>query len=301
MNRIDLTIGAQVICTDGSCGTLSKIALKPETWQVTHLVVEEGFLLKRARVFPFAALAGATPSEIRLDVQASCLEDYPLYQMHTMQMPASAPSEGSGSALWRAGVPYGVGAPMPAPVVTERVHRGVPAEMVVVDGHTSVEGSDGEIGKLDRFVVDTDTGVITEFIARQGALLVTDRTFPATMARAIAERAIMLSATTEALDDLPQDEAGLTRSASSAIGAVGESEVRADEARGGTMELTTKVAKALNEDPRTQDAVIEVIDENGLVTLDGEVDSVETREAAKEIAAAQPGVTAVVDLLRIAQ
>lgn len=67
------------------------------------------------------------------------------------------------------------------------------------------------------------------------------------------------------------------------------------------MELTTKVAKALNEDPRTQDAVIEVIDENGLVTLDGEVDSVETREAAKEIAAAQPGVTAVVDLLRIAQ
>ncbi len=67
------------------------------------------------------------------------------------------------------------------------------------------------------------------------------------------------------------------------------------------MELANRVAQALNEDPRTEDAIIEVIDENGMITLDGEVDSMETRSAAKEIAAAQPGVTTVVDLLKVAR
>ncbi len=65
------------------------------------------------------------------------------------------------------------------------------------------------------------------------------------------------------------------------------------------VDLATQVAMALFEDPRTNDAVIEVIDERGMITLDGEVDNAETREAAEEIARGVTGVTSVVNLLRL--
>lgn len=64
-------------------------------------------------------------------------------------------------------------------------------------------------------------------------------------------------------------------------------------------DLASQVAMALFDDPRTNEAVIEVIDERGVITLDGEVDSDETREAAEEIAREQAGVTSVVNLLRV--
>lgn len=67
------------------------------------------------------------------------------------------------------------------------------------------------------------------------------------------------------------------------------------------VDLAAQVAMALFEDPRTSDAVIEVIDERGMITLDGEVNSAETREAAEEIARDVTGVTSVVNLLRLEQ
>ncbi len=67
------------------------------------------------------------------------------------------------------------------------------------------------------------------------------------------------------------------------------------------MDRETRVATALFEDPRTTDAVIEVIDERGVITLQGEVDDPETREAAEAIAAEQTGVISVVNTLQVKQ
>jgi osmotically-inducible protein OsmY len=59
------------------------------------------------------------------------------------------------------------------------------------------------------------------------------------------------------------------------------------------------VISALADDPRTELAVIEVIENQGVVTLKGKVDSVEVMEAAEEIAAEQPGVIRVVNAMRV--
>lgn len=64
-------------------------------------------------------------------------------------------------------------------------------------------------------------------------------------------------------------------------------------------DLTTRVGRALYEDARTADAVIEVIDERGIITLAGTVGSAQAREAAAEIAAAQAGVISVTNTLRV--
>jgi osmotically-inducible protein OsmY len=61
-----------------------------------------------------------------------------------------------------------------------------------------------------------------------------------------------------------------------------------------------RVAEALGEHPETSDAVIEVIAERGIVTLEGTVDSVEARTVAARVAAAQPDVISVTNSLRVA-
>jgi osmotically-inducible protein OsmY len=63
--------------------------------------------------------------------------------------------------------------------------------------------------------------------------------------------------------------------------------------------ISARVTAALADDPRTRLAVIDAVSERGLVTISGKVDSVEVREAAEEIAAAQPGVVSVINALEV--
>jgi osmotically-inducible protein OsmY len=64
-------------------------------------------------------------------------------------------------------------------------------------------------------------------------------------------------------------------------------------------DVSTRVSQALWDDPRTSDAVIEVMNKNGVVTLSGIVGSKEILQAAEEIARAQQGVFSVVNELKV--
>ena len=60
-------------------------------------------------------------------------------------------------------------------------------------------------------------------------------------------------------------------------------------------EVRASVLEALAEDPRTAEATIEVIAEQGVVTLRGGVPDPETREAAKEISQGKQGAIEVIN------
>jgi osmotically-inducible protein OsmY len=60
-----------------------------------------------------------------------------------------------------------------------------------------------------------------------------------------------------------------------------------------------RVSNALLEDPRTEEAIIDVANERGIITLTGSVDSEETRQAAEEIARDDQGVISVVNELKV--
>lgn len=64
-------------------------------------------------------------------------------------------------------------------------------------------------------------------------------------------------------------------------------------------DLGQQVATALLEDPRTGDAIINVANDRGMITLTGTVDSVEKRDAAEEIARQQSGVLTVINELKV--
>lgn len=67
----------------------------------------------------------------------------------------------------------------------------------------------------------------------------------------------------------------------------------------GATEISDRVSKALLQDNRTNDSVIDVSNEGGKITLSGSVDSEELRQAAEEIARSQSGVVLVINDLKI--
>jgi osmotically-inducible protein OsmY len=60
-------------------------------------------------------------------------------------------------------------------------------------------------------------------------------------------------------------------------------------------DLKVRVEAALAKDPRTQNISFEVINENGLITLKGQVEEPALRQAALHIASQQDGVIDVID------
>ena len=63
--------------------------------------------------------------------------------------------------------------------------------------------------------------------------------------------------------------------------------------------LAQRVSAALQDDPRTRDAAIDVVDENGVVTLTGSVASDDVHQGAEEITRQQEGVVQVINELEI--
>lgn len=63
--------------------------------------------------------------------------------------------------------------------------------------------------------------------------------------------------------------------------------------------LQVQISKALAEHPATCDAIIEVINDRNVITLEGDVSDAETRRVAEQIAANQPGVISVTNSLTI--
>lgn len=66
-----------------------------------------------------------------------------------------------------------------------------------------------------------------------------------------------------------------------------------------TLEQASRVEEALAESPRTEDLIMDVVYENGIVTLTGTVPSHDAREAAEQVARQQEGVIEVVNDLAV--
>ena len=63
--------------------------------------------------------------------------------------------------------------------------------------------------------------------------------------------------------------------------------------------LRESVQKALTDDPRTREAAIEILNENGIITLSGMVPHNKTSEAAESIVKEVDGVVSVVNEIQV--
>jgi uncharacterized protein YrrD len=316
MNELALSFGAGVSCTDGKCGKLRAVAVNRDMLEVTHLIVEEGFLLKKARVFPFSLVARAA-GDIELSIGSTMAADYPQFREETIETPGASPMAGNG---YMEGAYHVASAP---PALKRKVRHGVPDERPVLERGVPVITPDGRTGRLDQLLVDEASGRISGLVLEQGVLFLSRRFLPVEMIESVAESGIYIDATPEQLEALQPyaeengepamidpsatampDESRLVHPAGSDPSTRREAEPEAQPAPpaqglGGAEDVKYRVARALDEDPRTADEPIEVTFERGIVTLGGFVASPQARAAAEVIAATQPGVISVVNTLKL--
>lgn len=184
MNEFELNLGVKIHCLDGECGKLAKLALEPDTFIVTHLIAEEGFLLKRARVFPISLVARTTTDDVYLNATSDQLTNYPEYHEETIEKPDP---HHIGDVLHDTG-PYMT--VTSSPMIREKMRHGVPHDATVIERGLPIHNSIGSGGKLDSLVIKPESGEITRLVVHAGLLFTEQKIIPITNVQHIGERAI---------------------------------------------------------------------------------------------------------------
>jgi sporulation protein YlmC with PRC-barrel domain len=140
---IDIPVNAHVQCADGPCGRSTSVIVNPATRQVTHLVVDEGKPESMSRLVPVEFVTQSTPHLICLSCGQAELEKMdPFVKVEYI--------EGTE--------PF-----------AEDYELVPPSELAEHRG-ARVEATDGPVGQIDKFLVDSKDDRITHLVLREGHL-----------------------------------------------------------------------------------------------------------------------------------
>jgi osmotically-inducible protein OsmY/sporulation protein YlmC with PRC-barrel domain len=341
MKTLEFDIGTRVLCEGEPCGKLAKVVIDPHTEQVTHLIVERGFLRKVDRVVPLSAVGRTTDHDIRLSIGRDRLEEYPKYR--ETEFSKATPGWVQSEHYKAEDIRFRTGSIGQESAVVSRVwhyvREGLPSDAEIIERGTPVYNAAGEIGKVDHVLVDKASGEIAQLVVRRGiipqylvvpieavhnvmegsvAILLTDEELEKLTCYTIQADTDILAELEDYLQALSFDLNDVKRTVKDGIlkltGLVSDAAAKRHiEATARSVPgvidvenvldtdtaIAARVTVALLDDPRTGTSVIETISHRGIVTLKGQVDSPEIREAAEEIAAQQTAVISVVNGLEV--
>ena len=153
------TIGANVSCTDGACGEVSRLIVDPVADTVTHLVVEPKHRRGHGRLVP-VSLADTSTGQIRLRCTKAEFEKLDPAE-ETRQLPEEPPT------------PTILGGYDPASSTGRRQYvteDSVPLGEDEVGPGEHVHATDGYIGQVRGFVIDPASHHVTHVLLREGHL-----------------------------------------------------------------------------------------------------------------------------------
>jgi sporulation protein YlmC with PRC-barrel domain len=196
---MDIPIGVEVICSTQVCGRSTYTVINPVNDRVTHLVVAEKSFPHIERLVPVDYIVESAPTFIRLRCTRHELSDMDNFietdYIRDGEVEARLPYEGP-YVIW----PYGVynAAPMPL------VHEHIPAGEVVIRRGSRVKATDGDIGKVDEFLVNPENDRISHLVMREGHLWGTrDVTIPVSEIGKIDDEVVYLKLDKQAISELP--------------------------------------------------------------------------------------------------
>lgn len=209
----EFAMGAKASCSDGFCGELSRTILDPDARTVTHLVIGPRHRKDQERLVP-VELADAEGDEIRLRCtlaefeQLEPAEEVELAegidygggygQAEAVQGYGNVGGMGIGGSSSGMGIGMGLG--HRTPVV---VSHAVPLGETEVQRHDSVHAVDGEIGRVEGFVVDPVHHRVTHILLQEGHLWGRKEVAIPVSAVASLDAGIRLSITRKQVEELP--------------------------------------------------------------------------------------------------
>ena len=196
---MDIPINVDVLCNSKLCGRSTSLVVNPVNERVTHLVVTEKEFPNIERLVPVENILTSTQDSIQLRCNQSDLSGMQAFEetdfIGAGQLISALPYD-SPFQVW----PYGMYDAMPIPLEHDRI----PVGEVVIHRGTPVEATDGQIGKVDEFLVDPKNDSITHLVLREGHLWgKRDVTIPVSDIENITDNAIYLKLDKRSLEKLP--------------------------------------------------------------------------------------------------
>jgi sporulation protein YlmC with PRC-barrel domain len=184
----EFAMGATANCVDGPGGKVSRVIIDPATETVTHLVIEPKHRFGVGRLVPLD-LVETTAGDIRL---RCTVEEFGALEpaQETELVDDATGSLGLG----------GLNTPPPVPVIIQDV---VPLGEANVDRGEPVHALDGEIGRVQGFLVNPDDHRVTHVLLEEGHLWGRKKVSIPVSAVTGVENGIQLSLTKKQVEDLP--------------------------------------------------------------------------------------------------
>lgn len=158
MAKIEIPIGAEVLCPDGQCGSTVCVILDPIQERVTHLVVQEKQFPSTLRLVPVQLIGDTSAGRVELEVTT---EEFHGMEPFLEGKLLSSHQRIASAMLW----PY----VDPATAIGPE-HLQMPAGKIAVLGETPVRATDGSVGRVEEFLLNRDDGKITDLVLREGHL-----------------------------------------------------------------------------------------------------------------------------------
>lgn len=195
-----VTIGAHVSCTDGACGTVTRVVVDPVARAVTHLVVEPHHQHISGRLVP-VGLVDATADEVKLRCTVAEFEALePAEEAHFVPGTTQYAAYGTEQAVFWPHAAKGGRYGGRGDLVTE---DSVPVGEVQVRRDDRVQATDGEIGRVQGLVIDRDSHHVTHVLLQEGHLWGRKEVAIPIGAVTKADYGIQLSLTKQQVEDLP--------------------------------------------------------------------------------------------------
>jgi sporulation protein YlmC with PRC-barrel domain len=196
---MDIPINVEVSCAGEFCGRSTCLIINPINARITHVVVLEKNFPYIERLVAVETILDSSPNSIQLRCNKAELSDLEPFKETDFisggRLESNIPY-GTPYVFW----PYSMyeGAPMPLE------HEHIPSGEVAIRRGTPVKARDGQVGKVDEFLVNPKTDDITHLVLREGHLWgKKDVTIPVTEIDRIADDGVYLKLDKKIIATLP--------------------------------------------------------------------------------------------------
>lgn len=211
---MELKEGTSVFTPNGDeVGRINRFVLHPATNEVTHIVVQKGWLFPEDKVVPMSMIRTATEDRLVLN-QVEDADQLPAFEeTHYIEL-NSGDLNPTGPAAYRYAPAYYwyppsgyLGYPELGPAyygLPVETTRNIPADAVPLKEGANVMTADGEhVGDVERLFVDSESSKVTHVLISEGFLFKERKLIPAHWLRSVEEDKVFLAVPATLLERLP--------------------------------------------------------------------------------------------------
>jgi uncharacterized protein YrrD len=210
---------AEVLTSNGEkVGRIDRVVLDPKSNELTHLVVQKGFLFIIDKVVPLDCVESATEERVVLKEDRQDPDDFPDFEeTHYVPVEDARTSEKDGSGelstlAWYFPVPGGAWwrarnflyPGIPKPPYVRKTEMNIPDGTVPLEEGAKVVSREGEhVGDIERVYADEEEQRVTHLLISKGLISKSHKLIPSMWVESVSEDVVRLSIDERFIENLP--------------------------------------------------------------------------------------------------